>query len=91
MKTRFLFWTCTLIAVLGVSSCAPVASPAANRSDVPVSATVTPADSAIPVATEIIPIQAEATSRGTNLEATDPSLVNLAAGQLQLVEFFRFT
>lgn len=32
-----------------------------------------------------------ATSRGPNLEATDPTTVNLASGQLQLVEFFRFT
>lgn len=32
-----------------------------------------------------------ATSRGPDLVATDPSTVNLASGQLQLVEFFRFT
>ena len=32
-----------------------------------------------------------ATSRGPNLEATDPSTVNLASDRLQLVEFFRFT
>jgi hypothetical protein len=31
------------------------------------------------------------TSRGPDLVATDPSTVNLASGQLQLVEFFRFT
>jgi len=31
------------------------------------------------------------TSRGPNLEATDPATVALASGQLQLVEFFRFT
>ena len=31
------------------------------------------------------------TSRGLNLIATDPSTVKLAAGKLQLVEFFRFT
>ncbi len=36
-------------------------------------------------------VQAAATSRGPNLEATDPTTVNLASGQLQLVEFFRFT
>ena len=35
--------------------------------------------------------QAVATSRGPNLEATDPSSVSLASGDLQLVEFFRFT
>jgi hypothetical protein len=32
-----------------------------------------------------------ATSRGPNLEATDPGMVKLASGGLQLVEFFRFT
>ncbi|MGC8856902.1 MAG: hypothetical protein ACP5QU_08890 [Anaerolineae bacterium] len=32
-----------------------------------------------------------ATSRGPNLEATDPASVQLASGGLQLVEFFRFT
>ena len=32
-----------------------------------------------------------ATSRGPALHATDPSTVSLAAGQIQFVEFFRFT
>lgn len=32
-----------------------------------------------------------ATSRGANLEATDPTTVSLASGGLQFVEFFRFT
>ena len=32
-----------------------------------------------------------ATSRGPNLEATDPATVSLASGRLQFVEFFRFT
>jgi len=31
------------------------------------------------------------TSRGPNLVASDPSTVRLPSGQLQLVEFFRFT
>jgi hypothetical protein len=35
--------------------------------------------------------QAVATSRGPDLEATDPATVSLASGDLQLVEFFRFT
>jgi hypothetical protein len=38
-----------------------------------------------------VEVQAVATSRGPNLEATDPATVSLASGQLQLVEFFRFT
>jgi hypothetical protein len=32
-----------------------------------------------------------ATSRGPDLEATDPTTVSLASGGLQFVEFFRFT
>jgi hypothetical protein len=32
-----------------------------------------------------------ATSRGPELEATDPTTVSLASGQVQFVEFFRFT
>ena len=32
-----------------------------------------------------------ATSRGPELEATDPTTFNLASGQVQFVEFFRFT
>jgi hypothetical protein len=38
-----------------------------------------------------VDVQAVATSRGPDLEATDPSTVSLASGQLHLVEFFRFT
>lgn len=48
--------------------------------------------------TEVLPTvapaetpQAIATSRGPNLEATDPATVSLASGDIQLVEFFRFT
>jgi hypothetical protein len=44
-------------------------------------ATLAPTESALPVAT----------SRGPDLEATDPATVSLASGGLQLVEFFRFT
>ena len=36
-------------------------------------------------------VQAVATSRGPDLEATDPATVSLASGGLQFVEFFRFT
>jgi len=43
--------------------------------------TQAPAPTAIPVAT----------SRGPDLHATDPTTVNLASGQIQFVEFFRFT
>lgn len=40
------------------------------------------------VAPTALPI---ATSRGSNLEATDPWTVSLESGGLQFVEFFRFT
>ncbi len=35
-------------------------------------------------------VQAVATSRGPNLEATDPTTVSMASGGLQFVEFFEF-
>ena len=35
-------------------------------------------------------VQAVATSRGPNLEATDPQTVSMASGGLQFVEFFEF-
>lgn len=52
-----------------------------------------PTTGVVPPATEVsaptpLPV---ATSRGPDLHATDPSTVNLASGQLQFVEFFRFT
>ena len=50
------------------------------------------------VPTEALPTEAPAetpqvvaTSRGPNLEATDPETVSLNSGNLQFVEFFRFT
>ena len=101
MKSRLIFWTVSLIAAIGFSSCAPaVTSPSAAPTDASsqgtVPATVAPVDPSTPEATASAPaqpveIQAVATSRGPNLEATDPATVNLASGQLQLIEFFRFT
>ena len=44
--------------------------------------------SATPAPTVIA--QAVATSRGPNLEATDPKTVSMASGGLQFVEFFEF-
>ena len=35
--------------------------------------------------------QPVATSRGPDLEATNPATVSLSSGELQLVEFFRYT
>ncbi len=95
MNLRFAFWTIGLLAVIALSSCAPAAS-------VPPAATATLSQATNPPAiTEAAPSvatetptampSAAATSRGPNLEATDPTSVNLASGGLQLVEFFRFT
>lgn len=56
-------------------------------------ATLAPVIATEPVMTEAPTIEPQVvvTSRGPNLEATDPSTVSLASGELQLVEFFRFT
>lgn len=84
MKPRLFFWTLSLIAVLVASACASTAAavPAATASPVPITQAPTAGS---------VDVQAVATSRGPNLEATDPTTVSLASGQLQLVEFFRFT
>lgn len=103
MKPRFLFLTMGLVAALTVASCSAPAAPPTEASPqeaapVPAAAptntsapetTVIPADTVAPTqAAEVQPIP---TSRGPKLEATDPATVSLASGQLQLVEFFRFT
>jgi len=51
-------------------------------------AAVTDAPTQPAAAPALLPV---ATSRGPDLHATDPGTVNLASGQLQFVEFFRFT
>ena len=97
MKTR-LFPSLALLAVV-LAACAPAATPVVtappiivmpSQTPVPVLQTATqpvgvPTDSPAPT---VLPL---ATSRGPGLHATDPSTVSLASGQLQLVEFFRFT
>ena len=88
-KTRLTLLTLSLLAVLLASACAPTvtASPAATATlaatqpEIQPEATLATTEAALPVAT----------SRGPNLEATDPAIVALASGGLQLVEFFRFT
>ena len=95
MKSRIFFPTLGLVAVLLVS-CAPQATqpPAPLEVNPPQAATQAPESASQPQATEA-PAQADpaavATSRGDKLEATDPATVSLASGDLQLVEFFRFT
>ena len=60
---------------------APSATPAAESPAVEAASTEVPAATPLPVAT----------SRGPDLEATDPGTVSLASGNLHFVEFFRFT
>jgi hypothetical protein len=86
MKFRKFLPILMMIAVL-LAACAsqpaanaPAAQPPANQ---PAQADAAPAQESAPVA---IP-----TSRGDQLQATDPATVSLASGGLQLVEFFRFT
>jgi hypothetical protein len=94
MKPRFFFPSLGLVAVLLAACAAPQAtqSPAPQQADLPQTATQAPENISPPQATSEAPIViAVPTSRGPNLEATDPATVSLASGQLQLIEFFRFT
>jgi hypothetical protein len=77
---------------------APV-QPTATVTELPVEPSPLPTEGQPSVAaTEASPTEAPtevpqplATSRGPNLEATNPETVSLASGDLQLVEFFRYT
>jgi hypothetical protein len=91
MKTRF-FPILSLLALTVLSACAPAApDPTASLPTIAdTQAVVSSPTSATPTASSSS-AQAIATSRGADLEATDPNTVSLASGQLQLVEFFRFT
>jgi len=66
----------------------PTATPILNAEEQPSSSTDVVAAPTEDAPSAPLPI---ATSRGPNLEATDPSTVSLASGGLQFVEFFRFT
>ena len=93
MKPRFFFPSLGLVAVL-LAACAPQATQpsAPPQTDLPQAATQAPESVTQPQATSEAPVVAAVpTSRGPNLEATDPATVSLASGQLQLIEFFRFT
>ena len=97
----------SLLTVILLVSCAPAEAPTPAELEIPVGSTAlvneppdpTPTQSQpLVVATDMPPtkapvelVQPVATSRGPNLEATDPASVSLASGDLQLVEFFRFT
>jgi hypothetical protein len=104
--TTRLFLPLTLIAIFILSACAPAASSPTSEA-IPASAIPAQGVTATVPAATLPPVQPEATatliippteappfvptSRGPDLHATDPTTVNLASGQLQLVEFFRFT
>jgi hypothetical protein len=86
MKTRF-FPLVSLLALTVLSACASAApDPATQVVSSPARSEAAPASTVLPP-----PVPAIATPRGPELEATDPNTVSLASGQLQLVEFFRFT
>ncbi|HLA07586.1 MAG TPA: hypothetical protein VJ022_09095 [Anaerolineales bacterium] len=99
MKTR-LFPILGLVAVL-MTACAPAATQpppappvAALPSATPIQPLAFTPQPILSVATEGSAVEEPlpvATSRGPDLEATDPTTVNLASGQYQFVEFFRFT
>ena len=94
MKPRLLFWTTSLLVVLLASACASAVTsiPTVPPEVESIPATAAP-ESTAPAATAVssVDVQAIATSRGPDLEATDPTTVSLATGQPHLVEFFRFT
>ena len=95
MKPRFILWTVTLAAAILAVSCAPAAptetAPPLAQPTSTLAATLV-VEPALPTAEASVPtVLPVATSRGPNLEATDPATVSLASGGLQLVEFFRFT
>src|SRR5688572_6746062 len=104
MKTR-LFPSLIIFAVL-LAACAPAStspSPpdAATQPPIQPSATSPAAEPTVEAPTQSVLSEATepsaptplpaATSRGPDLHATDPSTVSLASGQVQFVEFFRFT
>jgi len=100
----FLVGIAQLGLILVLSSCRPqgTANPALTigadqaATDVPPASEVQAIPSEVvtstaPVASPTAELRILPTSRGPTLEATDPTTVTLAAGQLQLIEFFRFT
>ena len=92
MKTRILL-SLGLIVVL-LAACAPATAATAPTEIAATQVILTePAVEPSVITTQEVAATpfAVATSRGPELHATDPSTVSLASGQIQLVEFFRFT
>ena len=99
MKNSRLHIMFPLLLILIVSACGPSPQQAVPTATATLQVenkdmtevTNEPATDANSEGTSQSPQDVMPTSRGPNLIATDPSTVNLASGQLQLVEFFRFT
>lgn len=86
------------MGILLAAACAPAPAPlptAAMPTAIPAATdpgTAQPTPTApLQIVTVASSPQPVATSRGPDLEATNPATVSLASGGLQLVEFFRFT
>lgn len=99
-KFRNLLPAALTAAALLVAACRPESPTAtmAVASLVPAAVTGTQEPAVAPSLTPPAPLPATptspvaaATSRGPDLQATDPDGVRLDSGSLQLVEFFRFT
>jgi len=96
--------TLSLLALL-LASCAPAAVTEIPTQPAAIAPTATFPPPVPTLVQEVVPTQVVeapteviaptpfpvATSRGPNLEATDPGTVSLASGQIHFVEFFRFT
>ena len=85
--TKIRLFPGLICVALFLAACAPAAISPTSLPTLATSQSITTVstESAVP---SPLPL---ATSRGPELHATDPTTVNLAAGGLQLVEFFRFT
>ncbi|MCX7609398.1 MAG: hypothetical protein N2049_09310 [Anaerolineales bacterium] len=95
IQRQFLFPSLVLALFIFAAACAPKVTPPPTPTPRPPSPTATPVAIDTPP-TEPYPTLAllpspTVTPRGNELVATDPSTVRLASGQLQLIEFFRFT
>jgi hypothetical protein len=100
MVNSRLFLRLSLLVVL-LAGCTPATATAipAQPTLIAPTATVSVLTGAVASATQATSASTDATaptalpvatSRGPNLEATDPTTVKLASGGLQLVEFFEF-
>lgn len=100
MRNRFTL-TLSLLAILLAAACTQTPGTTPEKTDALAKPSATPpqfvpdvqsteAAPTLPSETFTQPSQAVATSRGPNLEASDPASFNQASGNLQLVEFFAF-